>query len=105
MRSLVLSFFILIFHNTTLAETLIQPIETYGELPKVRSVQLSPDGSKVAYLYNNDGKEALVVKDLKTGKAKGIDTSKINTSYIQFLNENFVSLIVKQTTAFSCLRE
>ncbi len=98
MRYIILTFIFVFIHLNAFSEAKVLPIETYGELPKVRSVEISPDGSKIAYLFNNDGTEALVVKDLDTGKAKGVDTSSLKTFGLEFIGNDFVSMKVAETS-------
>jgi len=46
------------------------PIEAFFGLPAMREPELSPDGSKIAFLFPKDGKLALGLFDRKTGEGR-----------------------------------
>ncbi|MBA3849315.1 MAG: hypothetical protein C0502_04890 [Opitutus sp.] len=46
------------------------PLESFFSLPTIRNPALSPDGSKIAYLFPKDGKLALGLFERKTGEAR-----------------------------------
>lgn len=50
------------------APAMAAPLETYGRLPTISDVKLSPDGSKVAYIVNVPGHEGVVGISLETSK-------------------------------------
>ena len=57
----------------------LPPIEAYGERASLRSMALSPDGTRIAFLQvNKKGEEALLVHDLKEGFLTGIKLSLIH---------------------------
>ena len=45
------------------------PVEAFGSLPAAHSVKLSPDGQKIAYMGNIQGKTFVASFDLKTKKS------------------------------------
>jgi dipeptidyl aminopeptidase/acylaminoacyl peptidase len=48
------------------------PLETYGKLPYVETMSLSPDGHKLAYAVTDDGEQRkIIVKNLDTGAIIG----------------------------------
>lgn len=57
-------------------------IEAYGELPTIRPMALSPDGSHVAYLLYQDGKEMLVVHELGKGVVGGVRTDDVKARWV-----------------------
>ncbi len=75
------------------------PVETFGAAPGIQNVSLSPDGTRVAYLMNRDGKAIMLVSALgKTGaKAKGVDISKIKARSVSWANDRFVLLRASKT--------
>ena len=44
-------------------------LEAYGRLPAMQQVQISPDGSKIAYIAELKGAERVIVHDRTTKKA------------------------------------
>ena len=46
------------------------PLETFFSLPAIREPELSPDGSKLAFLFPKDGKLALGLFDRKTNEGR-----------------------------------
>jgi len=48
------------------------PLETFFSLPTIREPELSPDGTKIAFLFPKDGKLALGLFDRRTGEGRMI---------------------------------
>lgn len=46
------------------------PLEAFFSLPTIRAPELSPDGSKIAFLFPKDGKLALGLFERKTGEGR-----------------------------------
>ncbi len=97
---LLYSLFILALttYSTAIAQTPMPPIEAYGELGQIRSVAISPDGSKIGMLRQQDGEELFIVNDLKSGEINGANTTDIKTRSIDFINSDFVVLSASETT-------
>lgn len=74
------------------------PIEAYGELPTIRSMALSPDGSHVAYLLYQDGKEMLVVYKLGEGIAGAVRTDGMKANWVSFAGPRHVIINASDTT-------
>jgi len=69
------------------------PLEAFGEFPEVRSMQLSPDGERVAYLLRRGDVEQLMVIDLKTKKQEALATvTDFKAQGITFAGPNYVLL-------------
>ena len=75
------------------------PLEAYGELPTMRSVAISPDGERIAYLTRQDGEEALVVFSLRTGESSAARIENIKARTVSFATPNHVILRVSETTS------
>jgi len=75
------------------------PIDAFGAAPSIHSVALSPDGKRIAYLMNRDGKSMMVVRPLvKNGeKASGVDVSRIKPRSVSWANDRFVLLRASKT--------
>jgi hypothetical protein len=58
------------------------PLEAFAMLPVVKTMELSPDGRKVALLVNNEGTSTILVQ--KLGKADGRKTSIMSTDNKQY---------------------
>ena len=53
------------------------PLETYGQLPNIDNLSLSPDGEKLAYVTTVDGRRVVVIRSLADGKfLAGIKTKE-----------------------------
>ncbi len=75
------------------------PLEAFGNAPEVRSVQLSPNGKKVAYLLNRNGAEQVMLYDLETKKASPLATvGDFKTRGVWFANDDYVILTASKTT-------
>jgi len=72
-RLFILNLYILLISSTSLATTATDmplSIETYGSLPAISRIQLSPNGQSLALVQNLNGSLVLSVLELKTGKKK-----------------------------------
>jgi len=77
----------------------LPPIEAYGDRASIRSMALSPDGSRIAFLSVNDkGDEALLVNDLKEGFLAGVKTDKVKANSVSFISNEHVILRASKTT-------
>jgi dipeptidyl aminopeptidase/acylaminoacyl peptidase len=82
---------IFIFVNFAVAAPL--PIEAFGKLPTAEQVILSPDGSQIAFLRNNNGKTILGVTNFTTGKSKSVlwtDNEKFKIRWHKWANNNLL---------------
>lgn len=65
---------IVLFGGTTSApaetSTALVPLETFFSLPTIRDPQLSPDGTKLAFLFPKEGKLALGLFERKTSEGR-----------------------------------
>lgn len=57
-------------------------VHLYSQLPLVQNLQLSPDGSKAAYLRNHNGETLLISTDIATGKVYSL--TKTDNTHFQF---------------------
>ena len=71
------------------------PMEAFGDIPQVRAMELSPDGTKVAFLQRQaSGDDVLVLHDLTTSTSKGITrVSELKARYVQFIGNDYVVLV------------
>lgn len=82
------------------AETKAAPtLESYGNLPSIRSMSVSPSGNRVAYLGSEAEKEFAAVYDLEQRKLiAAMDTRKIKAHAVYFATEDYVVLRASKTT-------
>lgn len=70
------------------------PLEAFGDLPLIRSMELSPDGASVAYLQRVDGVDVLVVHDFKPGNSKALATvTELRARNIRFAGKDYIVLV------------
>lgn len=75
------------------------PLEAFGDMPEVRAVQISPDGSKVAYILRQGDTDTLVVHDFTTKTGSGIaKVDQIRARDVQFVGNDYVVLIASKDT-------
>lgn len=74
------------------------PLEAYGALPMISSAQISPDGSKVATIYNFDGGTRMVVFSLVGDDPIPVGISNMKARGISFYDDDHVILRVSETT-------
>ena len=74
------------------------PVEAYGALPTIRSMALSPDGQRVAFIRRQGAMEALHVYDFKEGVLGGVRTDNIKAGWVFFAGPNHVILSASKTT-------
>jgi acetyl esterase/lipase len=73
------------------------PIEAYGELPEIRSIDLSPSGKYVGFIAYKDGLEALLVHELGVGPVGGMRTDNIKARSVSFADDRYVILRASDT--------
>ncbi len=76
----------------------LAPLESYGNLPVISSMALSPNGHRVAFRHVQDGKDFVFVRELDTSKlVGGADVSEVKPRDLYFLNDDIVLLVVSDT--------
>jgi dipeptidyl aminopeptidase/acylaminoacyl peptidase len=76
----------------------VPPIEAYGELPRIRSMDISPDGTHVAYLSFADGSEMLRIYELGQGLRGAVRTDNVKARNVFFAGQDYVILRAGKTT-------
>jgi len=79
------------------------PIEAYGELPNVRSMALSPDGTHTAFLMNKDGKDYAAVYKIGEGVIHHGEIKRLKARKIIFPNNDHI--IIKAGKAITFYNE
>lgn len=75
------------------------PLEAFGDVPSIRLMQLSPDGTKVAYLQRQNDEDILFVYDFATKTPKALTRiSTIRARYLRFLGNDRVVLVASKDT-------
>ena len=54
------------------AAALAAPLEAYGRLPTGENIAISPDGARLAFVSNVDGKRAVIIKTVETNQVLGV---------------------------------
>lgn len=76
----------------------LAPLESYGNLPVISSMALSPGGGRIAYRHEEGNKDFVFVTDIKTGKIiGGADVAAVKPREIYFLDDDTVLLLVSNT--------
>lgn len=73
------------------------PIEAYGQLPWAQEAEISPDGTKVALLVNDQTGAALIVTDLDGEVLNIASTANTRTNGIAFYDNQHVVLRTYRT--------
>jgi dipeptidyl aminopeptidase/acylaminoacyl peptidase len=69
------------------------PIEAFGDVPEVRAMDLSPDGSRVAFIQRIKGVDFLVTYEFATKAWKPlVSVAEIRARTVQFAGNNFILL-------------
>ncbi len=80
-------------------------IETYGNLPSIKSMALSPTGNQLGYITRNDETEGFLLYDLTKQQAiGGARTEKIKTRYVSFAGPNHALLHASRTLRSIAIR-
>jgi acetyl esterase/lipase len=82
------------------------PIEAYGEHPEIRSLAISPNGQRFAYLMRKDGAELLVVSEVG-GKILGgarVPEEKTKAHGVFFASDNHAVVTLSETASMSAIR-
>ena len=83
-------------HGISAAE--LAPLESYGNLPVISHMALSPDGTRVAFRHVQGDKDFVFVREIGTGKlVGGADVSEVKPRYLYFLDDQTVLLVVSHT--------
>jgi dipeptidyl aminopeptidase/acylaminoacyl peptidase len=89
---------LLVFTEIVSADEIL-PIDVYGDLPEVSMMVISPSGEKIAYRQTQQGKDYISVYNLADEKVLGsIDVSQIKPSYVYFIDEQRLILVVKRSS-------
>ncbi len=75
------------------------PIEAFGDVPIIRAVDLSPDGTRIAFLNRVGGLDYLVLHDFRTGKSEPlVSIPKVSADGVSFVGDNYVVLLASTNT-------
>ncbi|ESP90855.1 alpha/beta hydrolase family protein [Pseudoalteromonas luteoviolacea] len=96
------------FHFGVLASKQpILPIEAHASLPNVSQFNLSPNGSKYAYVVNRGGVLILVIQEATTGKVYPVtktDNLNAKLNWFDWVNEDILLLGVSYTERQGLIR-
>lgn len=74
------------------------PLELYGGLPYIRSVSISPDGSRIAYISDDGEQERALVFDIERREyVAALNTESVKTQGIYFASRDNVILRASET--------
>lgn len=83
----------------TAAAAVAQPsAEDYGRLPAFHSIELSPDGLRIAVLLNtaNSGR-GLLIRDLESGEERLVNVTDLKVRSVSWAGDDYVILTATQT--------
>ncbi len=93
---LVLSFVLAMFW--TIDGCAEVPLETYGQLPAVSGLAISPDGSRIAFRRTSSEMDAVIVVDRAAGEGiAAIDGSKTRLRSLRFLDRDKLLLYAAES--------
>lgn len=92
------------FSSLALAESTQPSLEAYGKLPFISSAQISPDGTKIATLANDETGSKLLVFQPDGTLLDRIDIEKWKARSVSFFDNDHVILTVSETTDSRWLR-
>ncbi|MDR3507009.1 MAG: S9 family peptidase [Caulobacteraceae bacterium] len=80
------------------------PLEVYGRLPFLEQVQISPDGTELAFVATTEDTRRVLVKRLTDGKMLvGVNAAKTKLRDLQWADNNHLLITTSTTTAVAGL--
>ncbi len=74
------------------------PVSAFSDTPDVRAAELSPDGSRVAFISHNDGVDSLAIFDFATGETNALSqVTDLKVRDISFVSDRYLLLLVSRT--------
>ncbi len=74
------------------------PLETYGRLPFIEAIRLSPDGKMVAYVATDGEKRRVIVRQIKLNKVLSwTDAGEIKVRDLQWAGSNHLIITTSST--------
>ena len=102
---LLLGFCAVMSSGRASAEVVHPPLEAYGDLPEISSLQVSPDGEHVAYFARHEGETYVLVRNLETREVWPLAAiDKIAARYIVFADNDHLLVRVSDTTSIMGFR-
>lgn len=101
MKKFIYLSFILCFVSIaqSFANTAPLPLESYGSLPKVSMMVISPSGEKIAYRAVQGDKDMVVAYDIKNKKhIVAANISEIRPNHFYFVDEQHLILVAETNT-------
>src|SRR3990167_995367 len=94
MRSYVVAILIAVAAAMAQPATAKPPLSAFSSFPENNSMALSPDGKRIAWIQRTPEGDALIERNLETGKSRGIaraDGSEMTA--LRYLTNNHLSII------------
>ncbi|WNC69873.1 prolyl oligopeptidase family serine peptidase [Thalassotalea nanhaiensis] len=97
MRSLIFLIMILVTPFDLYAQPKEVPLEAYGKLPSKSMMVISPNAERMAYRDTSNGRDIMMIIDLKTGAAlAAVDVSTVKPDNVYFIdNERLIFVVSK----------
>lgn len=84
---------------TAMAQVPQPPLEAYGELPKVRDMTISPDGSVIAFITRDEGVDLITVYDAVSGDfSHRVRLDNVSTRDIWFADRDHLMIFTSDTS-------
>ncbi|MEM9690847.1 MAG: prolyl oligopeptidase family serine peptidase [Pseudomonadota bacterium] len=70
------------------------PVETYGALPQVDMLEISPDGTRIARRIVKQGRDLVIVQELATGQmVSGANAEEVNPRWLNFVDNDHLVMV------------
>ena len=74
------------------------PIKAFAQLPAIMDMELSPDGSHIAYMVPHKGRKAIVIRNIESGKLSGIPApDKADINWFKWVNNKKIAVSIGYT--------
>ncbi len=89
---------LVLFLPAVAAGQALPPLESYGALPTVDMLILSPSGKRIAYRYSTSDRDNILVVDLEAQQAVGgIPVGEISARRLEFIDDDNLIIVAGRT--------
>lgn len=75
------------------------PLEAFGDVPRVREVEISPSGNHIAYITRIDGQDYIALYDPATNTSRGLTgVGDIRARGLYFASDEYLIVLVSEYT-------
>lgn len=73
------------------------PLEAYGRLPAIETVEISPDGASLALIVTNGERRKIAIRDLASGTTSVLDSGDIKVRDLQWAGSGHLLIVTTLT--------